>query len=98
MTPDNLRERLTRLAALDRQRRLYAIGRELRSLIRPGTLQPLLHAFVDSLHQRQTQEHLSYRHDNGFDKIVLFHYQEQKIKVRLHIWSPMPPPGRRPRQ
>lgn len=92
-------ERFMRLALLDGEEKVKAINEELERIVRSENLVTMLDEFVEEVKKSHHQHADSYRHDNGYDKIVLFQDKETHMKMRLHIWYPsLMPNVRRPRQ
>ena len=92
-------QRFMRLALLDGEEKVATINSDMQDIIRPENLVAMLDEFIEETH-RSVHEHTdSYRHDNGYDKIVLFQDKETFMKMRLHIWYPsLIPNVSRPRQ
>lgn len=88
-----------RLALLDGNEKVEAICEELATIVRPDNIVTMLDEFVEETRKSPHQHSDSYRHDNGYDKIVLFQDADTYMKMRLHIWYPfLMPQTSRPRQ
>ncbi len=90
--------RFLRLALLERKAKVEAISEELYVLAEPLNLAAMFDEFVAEVRRDVHFKSDSYTHDNGFDKIVLFEDLETRMKMRLHIWYPVPGEARRARQ
>ena len=76
------------LALKDRDAKKADAEEFLRELLQGDNLIALLDEFLDETRQQPHDSNLSYFHDNGFDKIVLFNDPVTLMKMRLHIWHP----------
>ncbi len=81
------------LALLEKHKKTQAIELELAHLTQSPKLAQLFDEFTESTRSAVHHHTDSYAHDNGFDKIVLFHDAETRMKMRLHIWHPLLIPG-----
>lgn len=92
-------QRFMRLAVLDGEEKVTAVCEELKIITRPDNIIAMLDEFVEETRKSPHQHTDSYRHDNGYDKVVLFQDRDTYMKMRLHIWYPcLMPQMRHPRQ
>jgi hypothetical protein len=87
------------LALLPREPKRHEVTNTLNEICTPQALSFVFDEYLEQIRTNKEDTAQSYTHDNGFDKITLFQDARTQMKLRLHIWFPMPEVGKkRPRQ